>query len=53
MVGGWWSLAFVGFAKLVVAGFVGFVLQFFLLLGIREKEERRLRRGVREWTEGM
>ena len=37
----------------VVAGFVGFVLQFFLLLEIREREERRLRRGVRERTECM
>ena len=37
----------------VVAGFVGFVLQFFLLLEIREREERRLKRGVRERTECM
>ena len=37
----------------VVAGFVGFVLQFFLLLRIRVRKERRLKRGVRERTEGM
>ena len=42
----------VGQASLV-AGFVGSVLQFFLLLGIREREERRLRRRVREKTECM
>ena len=37
----------------MVVGFVGFVLQFFLLLRIREMKERRLKRGVRERTEGM
>ena len=37
----------------MVIGFVGFVLRFFLLLRIRERKERRLKRGVRERTEGM
>ena len=36
-----------------VVGFMGSVLQFFLLLWIREREERRLKRGVRERTEDM
>ena len=37
----------------VVAGFVGSILQFLLLLGIKEREERRLKRGVRERIECM
>ena len=37
----------------MVVGFVGFVLQFFVLLRIRERKEGRLKRGVRERTEGM
>ena len=53
MADGWWSRAFMGFVGSVVASFVGSILQFFLLLRIREREERRLRRGVRERTEGM
>ena len=36
-----------------VVGFVGSILQFFLLLWIREREERRLRRGVTERTKDM
>ena len=51
---GLWVLLVIGGQASMVAGFVGFaVLQFFILIGIREREERRLRGGMRERTECM
>ena len=57
--GGWWLLGLwvllmVGGQASMVAGFVGStILQFFILLGIGEREERRLRGGMRKRTECM
>ena len=57
--GGWWLLGLwvllmVGGQASMVAGFVGStILQFFILLGIREREERRIRGGMRKRTESM
>ena len=52
VVGGWWSLAFCGICWVRSLALWVLFFNFFLLLWIRERKERRLKRGVREKTEG-